>query len=319
MSESKTTASLAPQVHWKPGVINAIVLATFVGVLFSFNYVVDPFDLNRSVDLGLAKKGVAHDLSNYAWKYPEFIHEPAAVIIVGDSRARRLPAEVFEEALGKPTYNFAFAGATAWDATATFWFADEHAKLKTVYFGLGALLLNDSIRVQRGQRDRELLRRPLRYYFSPFVTSASAKVLLFNAVGAKLSGEKPPMDREAFWDHQLRVPPRQYYGNYAYPNDLMAELGRIVDHCDREGIEIVFFMPPTHVDLQAKRVEFGIEADYQRSLRQLRALATVFDWDYDNELTREASLFGDPFHPTDEVAAKVAHELATGEPWLAKH
>jgi len=54
-------------------------------------------------------------------------------------------------------------------------------------------------------------------------------------------------------------------------------------------------------------------------LRQLRALATVFDWDYDNELTREASLFGDPFHPTDEVAAKVAHELATGEPWLAKH
>ena len=246
--------------QWKAGVINACVLVVIVGSVFGFNYVVDPFALNRSVDLGFEKEAVAYDLSNYAWKYPEYQHDPKPVVLIGDSRARRLPEDVIEDALGKPTYNFAFGGATAGDAVETFWFAAERGELETVYFGLGALLLNDAVAVQRGQRDRELLDEPLRYYFSPFVTSASARVLALNWFGVEGPGETPPMDEDAFWTYQLTVPPRQYYGAYSYPTKLLADLEKIADYCKEHSIELVFFMPPTHTDLQAKRQEFEEKA-----------------------------------------------------------
>jgi hypothetical protein len=294
----------------RPGVINACVLACLIGGLFTFNYAVDPFAWNRSVDLGLDKQAVAYDLSNYAWKYPEYLHDPRPVVVFGDSRARRLPEEAFEQSTGLPAYNFAFGGATAGDVIETFWFAAKQGKLERAYLGLGALLLNDGVAVERGRRDRELLTSPLRYYFSPFITSASAQVMLRHLFGIAGPGETPPMDAEAFWTYQLTVPPRQYYGGFVYPERLLTRLAAVAEYCEGQGIELIFFMPPTHVDLQAKREEFGIEVDYQRALVALRALAPVYDWDYPNEVTTDADLFTDPFHPTDEVAMRVALELA---------
>jgi len=319
MSEREPVHSDPPSlergsVSWKPGAINACVLALFVGGLFGFNYVVDPFDFNRRFDLGLDKEAVSYSLSNYSWKYPEYLHDPRPVVVLGDSRARKLPVEVFEEVTGRPAYNFAFGGATGGDAIETFWFAAERGKLERVYFGLGALLLNDAIAVERGRRDRELLKSPLRYYFSPFITAASVRVLLWASLGIAGPDETPPMDSESFWTYQLTVPPRQYYGAFAYPSKLIARLAEVAEYCVEHEVELVFFMPPTHVDLQAKREEYGIEGDYQRALAALRELAPVWDWDYPNRVTRERALFGDPFHPREEVAAAVARELAGGAP-----
>jgi len=299
-------------VDWKPGVVNACVLAGLVFGLFAFNYVVDPFALNRRVDLGLEKERVAFDLSNYSWKYPEYQHDPRPVVVFGDSRARRLRAAVFEEATGLPAYNFAFGGATGGDVIETFWFAAKQGKLERAYIGLGALLLNDGIAVERGRSDRELLESPLRYYFSPAITSAAVRVLLWNVLGIAGPGETPPMEPASFWAYQLSVPPRQYYGGFVYPERLLARLARVADYCDQHGIELLFFMPPTHVDLQAKRQEFGIEEDYQKALAALRRIGTVYDWDYPNSVTADPGLFTDPFHPNDAVADRVAAELAHG-------
>jgi len=300
------------QVHWKAGVVNAVILGLLISGVFGFNYVVDPFDVNRSFSLGLEKRDVSYNLSNYAWKYPEYLHDPQPSVILGDSRARRLPAETFESVHGEGTYNFAFGGATGGDVIETFWFALEQGALTRVYMGLGALLLNDSIAVERGRRDRELLASPLQYYFSPFVTGASARVVLRHTLGMEGPDETPPMSPEAFWEYQLTVPPRQYYGAYLYPTKLLERLKEVAAVCAERDIELVFFMPPTHVELQAKRMEYEIEADYQRALRELELLAPVYDWDYPNAVTQDATLFADPFHPTDSVAERVAQELASG-------
>jgi hypothetical protein len=302
----------ASQVNWKPGVLNGVLLGLLIGGVFAFNYVVDPFNVNRSFALGLEKRDVSYNLSNYAWKYPEYQHDPQPSVILGDSRARRLPAEAFEAVDGEGTYNFAFGGATGGDVIETFWFALEQGALKRVYMGLGALLLNDSIAVERGRRDRELLASPLQYYFSPFVTGASVRVVLRHTLGIEGPDETPPMSPEAFWEYQLTVPPRQYYGSYLYPTKLLGRLKEVAAVCAERDIELVFFMPPTHVDLQAKRMEYQIEGDYQRALRELELLAPVYDWDYPNVVTQDAALFSDPFHPKDAVAKRVARELAAG-------
>jgi len=301
----------------RPGLINAAVLAVLLGGIFAFNYVVDPFRLNRQFAPELEREGVAYDLSNYSWKYPEFMHEPKPVVLLGDSRTRRLPAAAVEDELGRPTFNFAFGGGTAADVLAAFWFADEHAELEHVFLGLGALLMSDTVRVERGRPDRELLAQPLRYYFSPFVTSASVKVLLFNHSGLKLSGEEPPMDREAFWRFQIEERSKQYFGTYAYPERLLEDLAQVGEHCRKEGIELTFFLPPSHTDFQETRREHGVEEEYRRSVAALRELGPVLDFDCANEVTRDAKNFGDPVHTTDEVAVRVARELAGGPRGLA--
>ena len=295
-----------------------VVLALLVAGIFGFNYAVDPVALNRRFALGLDKKEVSFGLSYYAWRYPEYLHEPKSVIVLGDSRALSFP-ELIEESIGKPVYNFAFGGGTARDSVEAFWFAQEHGELESVYFGLGATLLNDAIAVERGQRDRELIGQPFRYYFSPFLTGASARVLAWNWWGVKGKGSTPPMDKEAFWDFQLNTKVRQEYGDYDYPEKYLQRLREVAAHCEEQGIDLVFFLPPTHVDLQAKRDEYGVESDYQRSLEVLKSLAPGFDWDYANELTEDRSRFKDPYHVVKNVTNLLVDEMVGGEPWLARH
>ncbi|MCP4872815.1 MAG: hypothetical protein GY898_29335 [Proteobacteria bacterium] len=306
-----------PNSH-RPGLINAVVLAAILGALFGFNYVVDPFGRDNAVNLGLDKFTVAADMSDYAWKYAEYPRIKAPVVLLGDSRTRRLPADEFETLLGKPTYNFAFGGATGPDVVEAFWYAAESETLTHAYLGLGVLLLNDGIRGERGRDHREGIEQPLRYYFSPFITKASVYVLIHHWTGRDLTGETPPMDREAFWAFQLGPRTRMFYEGWQYPTHLMERLAEVAAYSAENDIDLTFFMPPGHIDLQDKRDEHGIQTEYERALEELSQLGRVVDFDFANSMTRNEANFGDPFHTTDDVSRQLARDLVLGDQGLAR-
>ena len=89
MTSSKENSS---PVDWRPGLLNALLMGLLLGGIFGLNYVVDPFAFNRRFDLELEKREVSYSLSNYAWKYPEYLHDPKPVLLLGDSRTRRIEA-----------------------------------------------------------------------------------------------------------------------------------------------------------------------------------------------------------------------------------
>lgn len=303
---------------WMPGIINAAILAGIIGLIAGVNFSVDPFARNRRFDLGLEKAEVTFKLSYYNWKFAEFLNEPTSVVLFGDSRTNALPVEEISQVLGRPVYSFAFGGGNGFDAVDAFWFASERVELERVYFGLNALILNDHNRVRRARATLEVIEDPLRYYLSPLVTQGTFKVLLFNLLGINLVTEEPPMSREEFWQYQLATAPGQMFGDYAYPDELLAELAAISEHCKEKGIELTFMILPTHVDLQAKREEFQIARAYRRSIAGLREMGKVLDWDYPNRITRDRESFHDPFHMTPEIGAEIARELASGNPILAR-
>ena len=296
-------------VDWRPGLINALLLGLLLCGIFGLNYVVDPFAFNRRFDLGLEKRDVAYSLSNYAWKYPEYLHDPKPVVLLGDSRTRRFDASQFEEALGRPTYNMGFGGATLHDIIDSFWFVAERGKLERVYLGLGSLIFSDGIRVARGAQDLKLLDSPIRYYFSPFVTKASLRVMLWNHLGVAGPSDAPPMSREDFWAYQLSVPSRQFYGGYAYPKHLLERLTEVAEYCKRMQIELLFYIPPTHTEFQETRVTYGVEQDYRRSVQELAKLAPVVDWDYSQPVTLDENNFDDPVHAKTAVIAAFVEAL----------
>ena len=99
---------------------NVALVAALLLSCLGLNYAVDPFGLNRAVELGLDKEPVSHKLSYFNWKLAGYLNDPRPVVLLGDSRVGAWPAKVFEEELGKPTFNMAFAGGTTTEAIDAF-------------------------------------------------------------------------------------------------------------------------------------------------------------------------------------------------------
>ena len=304
--------------EWMPGIINALALVGILALITSINFIVDPFALNRQFDLSMEKRAVSFKLNYYNWKFAQFKNAPAPLVLFGDSRMNTLPEEIFAEEFERPAYNFAFGGANGSDVIDAFWFASEHQELERVYIGLNALLLNDRNRVRRARQALDVLEDPLRYYISPLVTQATFRVLLYNLFDINLVSEKPPMSEDEFWRYELKTAPGQMFSDYAYPDRLLAEMAEVADYCASNGIDLTIMILPTHVDLQARRDDFGIENQYRRSLDALRGMVRVLDWDYPNDLTRDRKRFLDPFHLAPEAALEIAREAASGKGGLAR-
>ena len=117
------------------------------------------------------------------------------------------------------------------------------------------------------------------------------------------------MNREEFWAYQLSVPPRQFYGGYVYPEELLERLAEVAEYCKKTQIELVFYVPPTHVEFQETRATYGVEQDYRRSLQELAKLAPVVDWDYSQPVTLDEDNFDDPVHAKAAVIASFAEAV----------
>ena len=311
-----------PRAH----LVNAGVMGLLIGALAGYNYVIDPFGANDAVDLGFEKRAVSRKLSYWNWEAAEYAADPKPGVLLGDSRMAKIPAERVSEALGVPVYNFAYGGGTMADMLTTYGFAAERAEaiggLEQVVMGLNFNLLNDLNTYDRAKQAQELLGDPLRFSYSPFITQASTRVLLYNLGLAGATSEAPPMDPDAFWTYQLTVSARNHYRRFAYPEGLLGRLEALAADAERRGVALTLVYFPTHTDLQDLVPEYGLSAIYRRSKRAVRDIAerhgaAFYDYDYPSALTRDRANFSDPYHFTEQVAERLVDEFAGGSHWMA--
>ncbi len=251
------------------------LLSALLGVLAAlvlFNVVVDPFNRNHLVDLGLPKQAVSTLIDYQIYKILEFEHDPRPVIILGDSRSEVLRAEYFAELGRRDVYNFAYGAGTLYEAIDTFWLAVETTTLERVIFGVPFSIYSEANSMNRFPTARQVSRNFPAYYLSPLVTKASVLNLLTVATGRTLVDETPDMSREEFWQHQLGPGTALHYERWSRPTVLLARLEEVVRHCREEGIALVFWIPPTHADMQAKLPEYGLVSEYDRYKNELRRL-----------------------------------------------
>jgi len=97
---------------------------------------------------------------------------------------------------------------------------------------------------------------------------------------------------------------------FSFSEELWAHIEEIAEWCDREGVRLLFFVPPTIVEMQHRITEFGL-ADVNHELRaRLARLAPVVDFDFDNALTRDLSNFNDAYHFKSKVAKAIVAEFS---------
>jgi hypothetical protein len=206
---------------------------------------------------------------------------------------------------GSEYYNFAYGGGSLKEAIATFDYAGGLIDLRRVTIGLDLNTYNGSDTKDRVSEVKAALGKPLLYLTNNTVMLAAWKLTTSAVTGNPARIGKPVGDRAAFWRQQLDVTARVYLANYRDPSAYRAQLRRIAETCHSKGIELVFIIFPSHKDLMDKIGQYGLEEENRAMREDLAAMGTVYDFAWDNELTRNEASFRDPFHFSREVATEI--------------
>jgi hypothetical protein len=299
--------------------VNAAVLGALIGGLWVGNYVVDPFDANRAVDLGIDKEPITARLSYYDWLVAYYSHNQAPVVVVGDSRVDQFPEAMLSAAAGSPVVNLGAGGARWREVLAMSRFALDAGDPRRLVVQLNVDQLNGSARMDRATTARFLLEHPLQYYLHPRITQASARIVWSKWTGEGQVDERPPMDEAAFWDWQLDAVARIPYANWTFPDEAIAELEALRDRCADEDVALTVVMLPVHRDLEQRFGELGFDDDNVRVKEAIRALVPVIDFDRESSLTTNRSRFRDPYHLRTDNLEDVASEMLGPQRGLANH
>ena len=108
---------------------------------------------------------------------------------------------------------------------------------------------------------------------------------------------------------QVRKNGKSDWKRFKFSEDLWAKVADIAEWSRANGVKLVFVIPPTIPEMQARIAEFG-RADLDRRLRlRLATLAPVIDLDFDNSFTRDLQNFTDAYHFGPKAARNIVGEI----------
>ncbi len=282
------------------------MLSTFiiVVVIYSLNFWLSPFNRRDVSPILNDKYAVAKHYNTRLYKLNSFKLMPTNTIVLGDSRSRRLNEEMWNS----PINNMSYGGGTLREAIDTFRYLDKSYAIKKVYFGLPIDLINDRFFHDNHQLKQSMILSEsidFIYYLNLSLTRASISTLITYFNDAYLTPIVLKSGKASFWKYQIsdaRMKARfELRASSKKSLELITEFG---EYCNNKGIEIVFFIPAVHNDLQKKMAEHNANKDEDELIGMLRTMGVVIDFNFENELTLSKLNFSDPFHFTDLVAKK---------------
>ncbi|MEM9632475.1 MAG: hypothetical protein AAGA50_14180 [Pseudomonadota bacterium] len=91
--------------------------------------------------------------------------------------------------------------------------------------------------------------------------------------------------------------------------DLWAMIEEIAEWCDRNGVKLVFVIPPTISEMQRRISDFGLARANHDFRERLSGLGPVVDLDFDAEFSRNIENFTDAYHFGSGPARRIVGEL----------
>ena len=274
-----------------------------VGIIDPFNYLSSDNFIENELKTEISYK------SHYPlWKLNNFKNDPNSNILLGDSRTNSLSTDTIYSATGLKFTNLAYGGGTLREIIATFWEANKQVKLSKVYIGINFNLYNSYNNNDRVLEALSLTNNFFIYGLNRYVFKATFNILRAKLFNTKFDLETPDMNKDEFWSYQLDVTINSFYEQYAYPKEYFKELKEIAQYCKKNEIELFFFIPPTHVDLQNKVEEHNLLEEYAQFINDLNLLGKTYRFNNSSQLTQDKANFKDPFHLNDNLLNDVFKE-----------
>lgn len=268
-----------------------IVCGLFVLYIDPFNY----FELFKQIPVKV-KKEIVWRYNSVLWTSIDYAHSPCPNIILGDSRADRISVDYLKQKTGKQYKQLTATACKINEIADYFWFANSKTKLESVYIILNFNMFNMYAFANRIVGAEAAIKNPLLYVFDRNVTEASYSVFKYVYLNKTNIVKNPAANKDDFWTWSLNKWPYQQYGKWKYPVNAYQRLKEISEYCRREHIDLVFIITPHHVDYQKKVTEFMLDNEQAKFKYDIAQLATTFDFDLDNEITRNRDNFSDPVH-----------------------
>lgn len=284
---------------------------------------IDPYNIikrEKNEDLLKLKKQISYKKNYALYKLQEYYYNPSDIIVLGDSRANRLSKQSFDSISSEKVTNLAYGGGTIQEIVETFWIINGMHKVKKIYIGLNFNLYN-ALNVRNSVKTANNLRNSIpSYLFSRYCIESSFLIIKSLIINEDIDIEKPPFSKEKFWEHQLNVSGPNFYKNYKYPSIYFNDLYKISEYCRDNKIELVFFIPPTHIDLQNKIKEYQLEKDNEQFKKDLVSLnVPVIDFNFENSMTKNKQNFGDPFHFNDTFEQIIINVISSRNSKVRTH
>lgn len=284
--------------------IQKMLLLSIPFVLYGLLMIlVDPYNYFNVCNIinDRVKLETAYKLDNCLWKLIEYKRKPISNILLGDSRLENIDVKEIEKITGEKYYNFAYGGGSLPEIVDTFWYSTKKCKLRNVYIGINFNLYNSYNSRNRFTTNNRLLGNPFLYVLNYTVIDGLRYNIYRQCINKEFRIGVPTLNRKRFWKHQLEVVSPFFYKRYQYPKHYYKQLVEIANYCHKNTINLVFIIPPTHVELQNLIVDFNLTTQHKKFKEDLKKLVIIYDFNYPNDFTKNKNNFLDPYHCRKEI------------------
>lgn len=274
-------------------------------------YWIDPFGLfsRGSIIADSDRLDTAERVNHVLLGIISFTKHPSPNILLGDSQMNHFKAEEIAAITRQPYSNLSYGGGTLAESIATFWYAAQTVKLKSVYFGMSFYSFTDNSRDRVAAAVR-IIKNPLVYFSSGDVLEAAWDDALGRVFHHTVSYQ-PSVDASSFWQQQLGELARRKR-TYSASEQTLMQLRAIVRYCRVYGIDIFFVIPPEHEDVRTRMEQLGMQDQYSEFKATVAALGPTYDCDVANDITLNAANFQDPYHTTRAAASQITKSIWSG-------
>ncbi len=279
-------------------------------------FLVDPFNYFAKSSLieDRVKLINAKPLNRLMYNMFEEARSPGQNLIIGDSRSNELPLKLIEEITGAEYFLLNSNALKLNESVELYWFANKYRKPEKVYFTINFNMFNRYAYADRVKSVESILDNPLLYIFNRSVAEAIYLVVRGSFQSSPVIDSRPPMNRDEFWDWNIRVKANDHYGKYDYPDTVYQSMREMVNHALKNGIQIVFIIVPHQAEMRMRVVDYNLSAEQARFKKDLFRLGVpVIDYDYDNDITADKGNFSDPIHFNAAIGKLIAREVWGGD------
>ncbi len=297
--------------------IKGILLFSIIPLIYLIPAIyVDPYNIihkEKNPTLIRLKSQISYKLNRPLYKLQKYSEQPTDLILLGDSRTDLLKSSTFEKLTGLKSTNLAYGGGSLLEIIETFWYITKIHDIKQVYIGINFKLYNEYNKIDRVTEAIMLKGSPLAYLFSEYCYKSFFLITKSIITRKDINIGVPSLSKEEFWKFQIDSSAANDYRFYKYPKSYQKSLIEISSYCKANNIKLVFFIPPTHIDLQQKLKEFKLETDEKIFKTFLANLGTTYDFDYPNDITRNYNNFTDPYHYNDSISEIIIKSIVTSK------
>ena len=270
---------------------------------------VDPYNYLETSRTNSKKCEIAENIEPHLFRIIKFQNFPKNNIALGDSRVN----DFFENFDSNKWSNLSYGGGSLKEVIQSFWWAVDEAPIDTVFIGLNLNLYNKYNKRFWVEETLERKKNLISYAFNKYTFKSTWLLLKSRLIKKEIVWNELKLTKDEFWEYQLNEAAFKFYSRFEYPTNYFQELKKISQYCKSQNIELIFFIPPTYIGFQNRKIDFSLTKFDQKFVADLESLGKLYNYDVDSEMTRDGNNFKDPMHFNHQMGKRMYKEIFSRE------